>query len=146
MRVNITFRKMEGPDAIKEHVTKKVGRVRKYLQGPVEANVVMSVERHLHQCDVTITAAGWTFKGAEETEDMYTSVDKVMDKIERQIRRRKGQEQARKSPGSSSTRDALEQLEGGRLGVSDQAATEAGEEGPGSTEEGGDEEEERPGS
>ncbi len=117
MRVNITFRHMEGTDAIKEHVNRKAARVRKYLQGPVEANVVMSVERHLHQCDVTISAAGWTFKGAEETEDMYTSVDKVMDKIERQIRRVKGREQARKSPGNSSTRQAVERVEEGRLGV-----------------------------
>jgi putative sigma-54 modulation protein len=108
---------MQGTDAIKEHVTKKVERARKFLQGPVEANVVMSVERHLHQCDVTISSAGHTFKGAEETEDMYTSVDKVMDKIERQIRKVKGREQARKGPGSSSARDAVEQLEEGRLGV-----------------------------
>lgn len=117
MRVNITFRHMEGTEAIKEHVTRKVERVRKYLQGPYEANVVMSVERHLHRCDVTISASGWTFKGAEETEDMYTSVDKVMDKVERQIRKVKGREQARKGPGSESTREAISQLEQGSLGV-----------------------------
>jgi putative sigma-54 modulation protein len=117
MRVNITFRRMEGTEAIKEHVTRKVERVRKYLQGPTEANVVMSVERHLHRCDVSISAAGWTFKGAEETEDMYTSVDKVMDKVERQIRKMKGREQDRKGPGASSARDAVEQLEQGELGV-----------------------------
>ena len=115
MRVNITFRHMEGTDAIKEHVTRKVERARKYLQGPCEANVVMSVERHLHRCDVTISAAGWTFKGAEETEDMYTSVDKVMDKIERQIRKMKGREQARKGPGAESTREAMGQIEQGEL-------------------------------
>lgn len=104
MRVNITFRHMEGTDAIKEHVTKKVERARKFLQGPCEANVVMSVERHLHRCDVTVTAGRLAFKGAEETEDMYTSVDKVMDKIERQIRRSKEREQDRK--GLESIREA----------------------------------------
>lgn len=110
MRVNITFRHMEGTEAIKDHVTRKVERARKYLQGPCEANVVMSVERHLHRCDVTITAAGWTFKGAEETEDMYTSVDKVMDKVERQIRRMKGREQNRKGTGSESIRQDVDVL------------------------------------
>ena len=104
MRVNITFRHMEGTEAIKEHVTKKVERARKFLQGPCEANVVMSVERHLHRCDVTVTAGRLAFKGAEETEDMYTSVDKVMDKIERQIRRSKEREQDRK--GLESIREA----------------------------------------
>ena len=117
MRVNITFRHMEGTDAIKEHVSKKVERVRKYLQGPVEAHVVMAVERHLHRCDVTIQASGWTFNAVEETEDMYTSVDKVMDKIERQIRKAKGRDQARKGPGSESAREAVEALEMGELGM-----------------------------
>ncbi len=117
MRVNITFRHMEGTDAIKEHVTKKVERARKYLQVTSEANVVMSVERHLHRCDVTLSASGWTFKGAEETEDMYTSVDRVMDKIERQIRKAKGRDQAKKGPGAESAREAVEQLEKGELGV-----------------------------
>jgi len=116
MRVNITFRHMEGTDAIKDHVTRKVERARKYLQGPCEANVVMSVERHLHRCDVTITAAGWTFKGAEETEDMYTSVDKVMDKVERQIRRMKGRELDRKGTGSESIREAVDVMGGGEAG------------------------------
>ena len=44
-----------------------------------------------------------------------------MDKVERQIRRVKGRELDRKGPGASSARDAVEQLEDGRLGVSDQA-------------------------
>jgi len=132
MRVNITFRHMQGTDALKEHVTKKVERARKFLQGQVEANVVMSIERHLHQCDVTINASGWTFKGAEQTEDMYTSVDRVMDKIERQIRRTKGREQARKGPGSSSAREAVEQLGDGRLGVAipDESAEAPTDQGP----------------
>jgi len=82
------------------------------------------VERHLHRCDVTISAAGWTFKGAEETEDMYTSVDKVMDKVERQIRREKGREQAKRGPGSGSTREAIEQLGQGGLGVQGVASEE----------------------
>jgi putative sigma-54 modulation protein len=133
MRVNITFRHMEGTEAIKEHVTKKVERARKYLQGPCEAHVVMSTERHLHRCDVTINAAGWTFKGAEETEDMYTSVDKVMDKVERQIRKMKGREQARNAPGAESTREAMIALEEGDT------------EEEGTTEEGSAESEEKKG-
>ena len=66
-----------------------------------------------------MNAAGWTFKGEEETEDMYTSVDKVMDKVERQIRKVKGREQAKKGPGAETAREAVEQIEQGGLGVSE---------------------------
>jgi len=90
MKISITFRNLESTEALKTHINDKVSRVRKYLQGPVEAQAVLSVEKYLHACDLTISAGSLVFKGREETEDMYTSIDKVMDKIEKQIRKSKG--------------------------------------------------------
>lgn len=97
MQISMTFRHMDPTDAMKELITEKVTRVKKFLQGPVEANVVLSVERYLQACDVTISAGGNTYKGHEETDDMYTSVDKVMDKIERQIDKSKGRARANRT-------------------------------------------------
>jgi len=99
MNVSITFRNLESTDALKQHIEDKVRKVRKYLQGPVDAHVVLSVERYLHEADVTINAGRLTFKGREEREDMYTCIDKVMDKIEKQIRRTK--DRAKSSRNSS---------------------------------------------
>lgn len=97
MQISITFRHMDASDAMKELVTEKVARVKKYLQGPIEASVVLSVEKYLHACDVTIQMGGHIYKGHEETDDMYTSIDKVMDKIERQIDKSKGRARANRS-------------------------------------------------
>jgi putative sigma-54 modulation protein len=94
MQISMTFRHMDPTDAMKELVKEKVNKVNKYLHGPVEASVVLSVERYIHACDVTISANGNTYKGREETDDMYTSIDKVMDKIERQISKSKGRMRA----------------------------------------------------
>ncbi len=94
MQISMTFRNMEATEAMKEMVREKVSRAKKYIQGPIEANVVLSVERHIHACDVTINASGQTYKGHKETDDMYTSIDKVMDKIERQIDKSKGRARA----------------------------------------------------
>ena len=97
MQISMTFRHMDATDAIKQLVEDKVTRVKKYLRGPIEANVVLSVERYLQACDVTISSGGRTYKGHEETDDMYTSIDKVMDKIERQIDKSKGRARASRS-------------------------------------------------
>ena len=99
MNVSITFRNLESTEALKQHIEDKVRKVRKYLQGPIDAHVVLSVERYLHEADVTINAGSMTFKGKEEQEDMYTCIDKVMDKIEKQIRRTK--DRARSNRNSS---------------------------------------------
>jgi putative sigma-54 modulation protein len=97
MQISMTFRHMDATDAMKELITEKVNKVKKYLRGPIEANVVLSVERYLQSCDVTISAGGNMYKGHEETDDMYASIDKVMDKIERQIDKSKGRARASRS-------------------------------------------------
>lgn len=97
MQISMTFRHMDPSDAMKEAIEEKVSKVKKYIQGPFEASVVLSVERYLQACDVTITAQGHTYKGREETDDMYTSIDKVMDKIERQIDKTKGRMRANRT-------------------------------------------------
>jgi putative sigma-54 modulation protein len=91
MRVNVTFRHMEATEPIKEYAQEKVERIKKYFPDPMTAHVVMTTERgYQHVCDVTITLHnGLTLKGRESTEDMYSSIDLVMAKIERQVRRYK---------------------------------------------------------
>lgn len=89
MQVNITFRSLDAQGHIKDYVKQKVNKVKKYVQEPVTASVVLSTEKFRHLCDVTIVSEGRTFKGTESSEDMMSSIDRVMDKIERQLRERK---------------------------------------------------------
>ena len=54
---------------------------------PVEAHIVLSVEKFRHQADITLSLNGTRIKAVEETEDMYSAIDQVMDKIEKQVKR-----------------------------------------------------------
>jgi putative sigma-54 modulation protein len=91
MRVNVTFRHMEATEPIKEYAREKVERIKKYFPDPITAHVVFSTERgYQHVADVNITLHnGITLQGREVTEDMYSSIDLVMAKIERQVRKYK---------------------------------------------------------
>ena len=90
MKLTVTFRHMDASEAIKQHVEDKLERLKKYFPDPVSAQVVLSTERYRHQIDVSITLTnGTAIKGKEVSEDMYTAVDLVMDKVDRQIRRYK---------------------------------------------------------
>ncbi|HEY3359739.1 MAG TPA: ribosome-associated translation inhibitor RaiA [Polyangia bacterium] len=91
MRVNVTFRHMEATEPIKEYAQEKLERIKKYFPDPITAHVVLSTERgYQHVADVNITLHnGLTLQGEEITEDMYSSIDLVMAKIERQIRKYK---------------------------------------------------------
>jgi len=88
MQIAVTFRHMEASNPIRDYAEEKVSRVTKYIDEPIDAQVVLSVEKKIrHKALVTLTAKGITIKGSEETGDMYAAIDAVVDKIERQLKR-----------------------------------------------------------
>jgi putative sigma-54 modulation protein len=90
MQVAVTFRHMEVSEPVRAYAEEKVARVKKYIEEPIDAEVVLSVEKKIrHNAEVTITAKGITIKGSEQTNDMYAAIDAVVDKIERQLKRYK---------------------------------------------------------
>jgi putative sigma-54 modulation protein len=52
-------------------------------------NVILNVEKLQHQAEATVNAAGRTIFAAETAMDMYASIDKLVDKLDRQVRRYK---------------------------------------------------------
>ena len=89
MRIAFTFRNMESSESMKGYASDKIAKLQKYLHGPLEATVTFSLERHRHCVDVSIHAAGDGYLGREEQEDMYASIDLVIDKLSQQLRRSK---------------------------------------------------------
>jgi putative sigma-54 modulation protein len=90
MQVAVTFRHMDATEALRQYAEDKIDKaLRKYLRSTFDAHVVLSTERHQHNCDVTVSVSGHTIKGTERTTDMYSAIDRVGDKIERQVRRYK---------------------------------------------------------
>lgn len=87
MHVSVTFRHLDPTDALKEFATEKVSRLEKYLHSTCDAHIVLSVEKYMHQADITIKAHGVMMRGKEKSEDMYSSIDRAVDKIERQVKR-----------------------------------------------------------
>ena len=91
MQFAVTFRHMEPTDALKAYARERMERVRKYLPDPISCHVVLSTERHNHRIDVTFQLHnGLSVAGHETTENMYSSIDLCIAKIERQVRKYKG--------------------------------------------------------
>jgi putative sigma-54 modulation protein len=96
MQITTTFRHMEPSDPLKAYAEEKLERVRKYIDEPIVVEVFLTVQKIRHSAEVTIVAKGITIKAAEESNDMYASLDAVSDKIERQLRRFKERIKAHK--------------------------------------------------
>ncbi|MBV8755754.1 MAG: ribosome-associated translation inhibitor RaiA [Deltaproteobacteria bacterium] len=123
MQFAVTFRHMEPTDALKAYAKERMERVRKYLPDPIACHVVLSTERHHHRIDVNFQLHnGLSIAGHETTENMYSSIDLCIAKIERQVRKYKGKLEGMRArphdvtplPWSHSIIDeAFHELEGG---------------------------------
>ena len=87
MEITVTFRHTEPIESLKAYAEEKISKMKKYLDFPMEAHIVLSVEKFRHQADVTLSVNGTRIKAVEETEDMYSAIDQVLDKIEKQVKR-----------------------------------------------------------
>ena len=91
MKYNIRGEKLEVTDAIKEYIFSKLGKMDKYFNESDEvlANVVIKVKGNDDIIEVTIPCSKFVLRAEESHEDLYAAIDKVADKLERQIRKNK---------------------------------------------------------
>jgi putative sigma-54 modulation protein len=88
MQTSVTFRHMDASDALKHHAIEKTIRMGKYFD-EADVHVVLSSERYLHKAEVNINAHGVVICANEVSSDMYNSIDRSMEKIEKQVKRYK---------------------------------------------------------
>ena len=89
MQTSVTFKNLDPSDTLKSYVTDKLNRFDRLLDNPAEASVVLSVEKFRHIAEINIAGDRLTINGKEETVDMYSAIDNVMDKLEKQIKKSK---------------------------------------------------------
>lgn len=89
MKIILKGRNIEITDALRDYVDKRLGKLNKYIDELEEAQVTLLVERDRHRVEVTIPLNGLILRGEEQTGDMYSSIDLVIEKLEKQIEKYK---------------------------------------------------------
>ena len=89
MKISVTFRNTEGDNWHKEYIDQKLKKLEKYLDTPVEARVVLSVEKFRNVAEVNLMTNGQTLNAKEEAKEMSLAIDNAVEKIERQLKKRK---------------------------------------------------------
>lgn len=85
MKITVTGKNIDVTDSLRDTVIRKISKLDKYFNPDVEAQVTLSVQKNHHIIEVTIPFNGIILRGEESTGDMYTSIDNVLDKLEKQI-------------------------------------------------------------
>ena len=107
MQTSVTFKNLDPSEHLKSYVVDKLDRFDKFLYNPAEANVVLSVEKFRHSAEINIIGDRLNINGKEETGDMYSAIDMVLDKLEKQIKKNKAKIRNHRGGSKSRTRDIV---------------------------------------
>ena len=77
--------------ALREYLEKKFARIERYFEASdnQEATVTMSVTRDVHTVETMISVSHMILRAEERSDDMYASIDLMMDKLEKQLEKYK---------------------------------------------------------
>ena len=112
MQTSVTFKNIDPSDHLKSYVGDKLDRFDRFLDNPAEANVVLAVEKFRHIAEINISGDRLSINGKEETVDMYSAIDMVLDKLEKQIKKSKEKIRERRSASKNRNRDILDEFSG----------------------------------
>lgn len=89
MKYNIRGNKIDVTEAINDYLESKLAKVEKYFDDDVEAKAIISAKGREQKVEVTIWSGKYNVRAEETNEDLYSAIDLVVDKIERQLKRYK---------------------------------------------------------
>ncbi len=89
MKYSIIGRNIEVTDGLREAVTNKLSKLDKYFQPDTQATITFSVQRDMQKIEVTIPTNVGFIRAEQASGDMYSSIDRIEEIIERQIKKYK---------------------------------------------------------
>jgi putative sigma-54 modulation protein len=89
MKVTISFLHLEHTPALDERIHEKSQKLNKYLNGKTHLKWSCSVKEGQHLADVTLIGPQFEYRASGTSDNLYKTIDIVMDKIEKQLSKRK---------------------------------------------------------
>lgn len=101
MNIAFNFKNFEPSDHLKDYARKRFDKLGKYVDNreAIDLQVNLNVDKIRHMAEVILTGDSLHVSAYQESEDMYSTIDLVLDKIEAQVKkfREKGKEKKRTS-------------------------------------------------
>jgi putative sigma-54 modulation protein len=103
MNITVTGRHLIVPESLRDYADKKIKKLERYFNQLIDAHVILTVEKLDHISEVVINGDGVQFHGREKAADLYSAIDLLFEKMEKQIRRYKEKHQMHKGPEKAET-------------------------------------------
>lgn len=89
MKLTVKGKNITITDALENYVEKRFDKLEKYFQDEMHGTVTLSIEKNAQIAEATFPINHYILRAEESSDDMYASIDGIVEKIERQIRKYK---------------------------------------------------------
>jgi len=90
MQINLTGHHVEITPALRTYVTSKLARLERHFEQLIDIHCILTVEKLRHRAEANVNLKGATLFADATEDDMYKSIDMMIDKLDRQVKRHKG--------------------------------------------------------
>jgi len=97
MDIITTARHFELTPEIREYARKRIEKLQRLLERVEEVHLVLATEKYRQIAEVALHARGTDIVSREESDDMQTSIDHAVDRVERQVKRLNARRKDRKA-------------------------------------------------
>lgn len=105
MNLKLTGNHVEITDAMREYVISKISKITRHFDHVIDVSVILSVEKLKQKAEANVHVRGKDIFVETDSEDMYASIDSLIDKLDRQILRHKEKNLERRNHGALKDRD-----------------------------------------
>jgi putative sigma-54 modulation protein len=85
MQVSVTGHHVEVTDSLRTHVEEKIGKLKRHFDNVTDVHVVLTVEKLEQKAEATVQVSGAKLFADDTQSDMYQAIDRMVDKLDRQI-------------------------------------------------------------
>lgn len=89
MNVIVNGKHLHVTSGLKDYAEEKIKRFERYFPNIPEAVVTLSVEKYRHKAEAMLNANGFLIQAEAVTEDIFSAIDEVSEKLEKQIKKYK---------------------------------------------------------
>lgn len=90
MKINLTGHHVDITDSLREYINTKFLRLERHFDQINNVYVVLTVEKINQIAEATVHLKGAEVHAKADNQDMYASIDALIDKLDRQILKHKG--------------------------------------------------------
>ena len=101
MQINVSGHHVDVTSALRNHVNSKLSKLQRHYNHITAADVTLTVEKLIQKAEASVHIAGAELFSACESEDMYTAIDMMTEKLDRQLIKHKEKTTGRKQGATS---------------------------------------------